>query len=110
MVFQIRQKPTPLGHHDQESSPGGMVLLVRLEMLRQLRDTRAQQSNLNFWRSGIGLMRLIPCENLPLYFYRQRHSRVTAPCLLFISIWIRTKHCTAKEWPATCLRAEAAGS
>src|SRR6266536_2103907 len=60
MVFKVRQKSTPLGHHDQESSPGGMVLLVRLEMLRQLRDAFAQQSNLYFWRSGIGFVGLIP--------------------------------------------------
>jgi hypothetical protein len=66
-----------------------MILLVRLEMLGQLRNACTQQSNLNFWRPGVGFVGLIPGENLPFNFYRQRHSRVTAPCLLFISIWIR---------------------
>src|ERR1051326_6285199 len=84
-IFQIRQKPTPLGHHDQQTSSRGMVLLVRLEMLRKLGETFAQQSNLNFRRSGVGLMGLIPCENLPFRFDRQCHSRGVAPCLLFIS-------------------------
>src|SRR5258708_314850 len=64
-----------------------MILLVRLEMLRKHRDARAQQSNLYFWRSGVGFVALIPGENLLLCFYRQCHCRGKTPCLLLISLW-----------------------
>src|SRR3569832_409373 len=64
-----------------------MVLLMRLEMLREFGNTPAQKSNLYFWRPRIRFVLLIRGYNLPLCFDRQCHSTDTAPCLLLISIW-----------------------
>src|SRR4051794_3512427 len=82
-ISQVSQKPTTLGNQGQQPFAGAMILLVRLEMLRQHRNSGAQQSNLYFWRPGVGFVALIPGENLLLCFNRQCHSRGNAPCLLF---------------------------
>src|ERR1022692_4896475 len=86
-ISQVSQKPATLGNQGQQPLAGAMILLVRLEMLRQHRDSGAQQGNLYFWRPGVGLVALIPGENLLLGFNRQCHSRGNAPCLLLISLW-----------------------
>src|SRR5690242_5400229 len=74
-IFQIRQKPAPLGHHDQQSSARGVVLIVRLEVVRELENTPAQECNLYFRRTRIGFVSLILNKNLPLCVCRQCHSR-----------------------------------
>ena len=51
----IEQAATP-AHHHEKTAPGGMVLLMRLEMLGQLANPRAQDGNLNFRRAGIMLV------------------------------------------------------
>jgi hypothetical protein len=48
----IEQTATP-AHHHKKTAPGGMILLVRLEMLRQFANPRAQDGNLNFRGAGI---------------------------------------------------------
>ena len=73
--LNIYEQATPFGHHDQQPSPRGVVLLVGLEMPLQLRDTLAQQGNLNFWRPSVGLVALIRRKNLPLGVCRQCHSK-----------------------------------
>ncbi len=52
-----------------------MVLLVGFEMRLELLKTAAQNRNLDFGRTGIGLMNLIFCDDLPLYVCCQRHYR-----------------------------------
>jgi hypothetical protein len=86
-IAKVGQKPTTLSNQSQQPFPGAVVLLMRLEMLRQQRNPRAQQSNLYFWRPGIGFVALIVSKNLPLCFNRQCHSRGNTPCLLLISFW-----------------------
>ena len=53
---QITQQTTATLHHQQQTSARMVIFLMRLEMLRQLGNPSAQDSNLNFWRSGIRLM------------------------------------------------------
>ena len=48
----IEQTATP-AHHHEKTAPGGMVLLMRLEMLRQFANPCAQDGNLNFRGAGI---------------------------------------------------------
>jgi len=48
----IEQAATP-AHHHEKTAPGGMVLLMRLEMLGQLANPRTQDGNLNFRGAGI---------------------------------------------------------
>src|SRR3954451_5640202 len=69
-ISQVSQKPSTLGNQGQQPFAGAMILLVRLEMLRKHRDSGAQQSNLYFWRPGVGFVALIPGENLLLCFNR----------------------------------------
>src|ERR1022692_5052440 len=87
LISQVSQKPATLGNQGQQPFAGTMILFVRLEMLRQHRNSGAQQGNLYFWRPGVGFVALIPGENLLLSFNRQCHSRGNAPCLLLISLW-----------------------
>jgi hypothetical protein len=56
---------------------------MSFEMLSQLKDTIRQQSDLHFRRPGVRLVRLIPGNNLPLFFCHQCHLKVATPCLLF---------------------------
>src|SRR5436309_9667816 len=87
-----------------------MVLLVRLEMLRQLRETLAQQSNLNFWRSSVGFMSLMIGKNLPFDLYRQCHSRVAAPCLLLSRCRYRNQNSIKPGWAAVEVSSERPGA
>ena len=48
----VQQAATPANHHEK-TAPGGMVLLMRLKMLRQFTNPRAQNRNLDFRRTGI---------------------------------------------------------
>jgi len=48
----VQQAATPANHHEK-TAPGGMVLLMRLKMLRQFTNPCAQDRNLDFRRTGI---------------------------------------------------------
>jgi hypothetical protein len=53
---QITQQTTATLHHQQQTSARMVIFLMRLEMLRQLGNPSAQDSNLNFWRARVRLM------------------------------------------------------
>ena len=74
-IAQVRQKPAALGNQCQQPFAGTVVFLVRLEMPLEQRQALAQQSNLYFWRPGIGFVALIRGKNLPLCLCRQCHSK-----------------------------------
>src|SRR5262249_34225429 len=86
-IAQVSQKPATLGYQGQQTLAGAVVFLVRREMLSEQRNALAQESNLYFWRPGVGFVALIRGKNLPLCFNRQCHSRGNAPCLLLFSFW-----------------------
>ena len=96
-ISQVSQKPATLGNQGQQPFAGAMILFVRLEMLRQHRNSGAQQGNLYFWRPGVGFVKLIPSENLLLCFNRQCHSKGIAPCLLLISLWYVHQNTTGSK-------------
>jgi hypothetical protein len=48
----IEQAATPT-HHHEKTAPGGMVLLMGFEMLRQFANPGTQDGNLNFRRPSI---------------------------------------------------------
>jgi len=50
---QVVEQAATLAHHHEKTAPGGMVLLMRLEMLRQFANPRAQDGDLDFRRTGI---------------------------------------------------------
>ena len=49
----IEQATTP-AHHHEKTAPGGMVLLMRLEMLRQFTNPCTQDRDLHLGRTGVG--------------------------------------------------------
>jgi hypothetical protein len=46
--LQIVQKTSPLAYQFEKPSSGMMILLVDLEMFREIRNTLSQQSHLHF--------------------------------------------------------------
>src|SRR5664279_2856189 len=48
----VQQAASPVDHHEK-TAPGGMVLLMRLKMLRQFTNPLTQDRDLHFWRPGI---------------------------------------------------------
>jgi hypothetical protein len=57
--LQIIQQATALADQHEQAASGGMVLFVRLEMLRQLTDALAQKRNLDFRTARVGLVRTV---------------------------------------------------
>jgi hypothetical protein len=53
IFFDIIQQSSSLADQLQQTAPGVVIFLVRLEMLGQIFDSRAQQGNLYFGRAGI---------------------------------------------------------
>src|SRR5438270_14012777 len=74
-ILQIIEQFTTSGKHRQKSALRVMILLMRLEMLRQLENPLAQKSHLHLWRSVIRLMHPVLTDNLRLLFNRQGHAK-----------------------------------
>src|SRR5947209_15035981 len=51
----VQQAATPADHH-QETAAGGVILLVRLEMIRQIADPFAEHRDLNFRAPRIAIV------------------------------------------------------
>ena len=66
VLLEIIQESTPLAYELQEPPAGMEVLLVHLEMLRQVVDPFRQQGNLNIRRTGIAFMPFILIDDLAL--------------------------------------------
>jgi hypothetical protein len=52
-LSEVVEQTATLADHHEKTAPGGMVLLVGLEVLGQLANPRAQDSDLNFRGTGI---------------------------------------------------------
>ena len=52
-IFQIIEQFSTARHHAQQTTPGMVIFFMRLEMLRQLRNTLTQKGNLDLWRARI---------------------------------------------------------
>ena len=59
VFLQIVEQATPLAHHHQQAAPGGVILLMRLEVVGQLANALAQDRDLHFRASGISRVRAI---------------------------------------------------
>ena len=89
MRLQVIQQATALADEHQETAPRGVILLVGLEMLSQFADTRTQNRNLDFRRTGVRVMRPEALNQVSLFGSRQHgvnYSSVflvsTLQCLL----------------------------
>ena len=59
VFLEVVEQATALAHQHEKAAARAVVFLVRLEVLRQLADTFAQQRDLNFGASGIAGMRTV---------------------------------------------------
>ena len=59
VFLQIVEQATPLADQHEKPAARAVVFLVRLEVLRQLPNTLAEQCNLNFRTPGIAGMRAV---------------------------------------------------
>src|SRR5947208_735981 len=80
-ALQVIQQTTPASDHRQQPTTGMMIFLVRLEVLRELEYTLAQDSYLNLWRPAVVLVSPILRNNAFSNFERQCHSRMETPRL-----------------------------
>lgn len=53
VFLQIIQQAATLADHHEQTAPGGVIFLMRLEVLGQLADPLTQNCNLDFRASGI---------------------------------------------------------
>lgn len=56
VFLKVVEQTTPFADQHEKPAPGGVVFLVRLEMIRQLTNTFAQNRDLDFRAPGVGLV------------------------------------------------------
>ena len=59
VFFEVVEQATPLADQHEKAAARAMVFQVRFEVVRQLTNAFAQQSDLDFWTAGIGGMRSV---------------------------------------------------
>ena len=56
VLFEVVKQATPLADQHEKTAARAMIFLVRFEVVRQLTNAFAQQSDLDFWTARIGGM------------------------------------------------------
>ena len=56
VVLEVVEQATTLADHHQETAAGGVILLVRLEMVRQLTDSLAEHCDLDLGAARVLLV------------------------------------------------------
>ena len=59
VFFEVVEQAATLADKHEKTAARAMVFLVRFEVLRQLTNAFAQQSDLDFWTARIGGMRSV---------------------------------------------------
>ena len=59
VFFEVVEQATTLADKHEKTAARAMIFLVRFEVLRQLTNAFAQQSDLDFWTARIGGMRSV---------------------------------------------------
>jgi hypothetical protein len=72
--FEVAKHFLPLCHHADESTLGGNILLVGLQMLGQISDTFGKDGNLNFRRAGVTFSGGVLADNFGLAFFADGHA------------------------------------
>ena len=65
-VAQVIEQPGALADHHQQTAPARMVLLVRAQMLSQIRDALREQRDLDLWRAGVAVVDGVPLDDVLL--------------------------------------------
>jgi hypothetical protein len=63
VFFEVVEQATPLTDQHEKTAARAVVLQVRFEVVRQLTNAFAQQSDLNFWTARIGGVRSVLINN-----------------------------------------------
>jgi hypothetical protein len=77
LVRQIRQKPAPLSHELEKTSPGVKVVLVLAEVISEPVDPLRKERNLNLRRTGIIRMRAKLGDDCLFLLGLQRHTCIS---------------------------------
>ena len=56
VVLEVVEQAATLADHHQETAAGGVILLVRLKMIRQLTDSFTEHRNLDLGAAGVVIM------------------------------------------------------
>ena len=59
VLFEVVEQATPLADQHEKTAARAMIFQVRFEVVRQLTNAFAQQSDLDFWTARIGGMRAV---------------------------------------------------
>jgi len=68
VFLKVVEQATPLADQHEKAAARAVVFLVRFEVLRQLTDTLAQQSDLDLGAAGVRLMRAVLVNEGSLLF------------------------------------------
>jgi len=74
---QIFQQAATTTNQLQQASAGMMILLVCLEMIRQVRDALGEKSDLNLWRTRVTFMGGVCLHQFSLSFSGHGHFLVS---------------------------------
>ena len=64
VVLEVIEQAATLADHHQETAAGGVILLVRFEVVRQFTDPFAEHRDLNFGASGIVIVGAEPGDDV----------------------------------------------
>jgi hypothetical protein len=76
--LEVVKQAAALAHQHQQAAPRSMILRVGLEVLGQLADALAEDGNLHFWTSGVGVMGA-KSRNDVGFFRRCQHGVCATP-------------------------------
>ena len=68
-IEKVCKELTAMSDHFKKSATAVMVLVVLLKMLSEVLDSRGEESDLNFGRSGVLLVNLVSLDNRLLYVF-----------------------------------------
>lgn len=78
LFAEIPEKPTAPAYHLEQTTAGVVVMRMLAQVFGQGIDSFGQQRDLNFGRTGIGLVNLIRLDDLFTLLFLKRHSRLTS--------------------------------
>ena len=64
LCFEIVEQAASASDQHQQAAAGMMILCVCFEVVGQIVDALAQNSNLHFWRTRVGIMRPVTADQL----------------------------------------------
>src|SRR5439155_26591056 len=70
---QVVQQPPAAPDHLQQAAPGVVVLLVRLQVLREVGDALGENGDLDLGRAGIGVAATVLLDDLGFLLFYQCH-------------------------------------